>query len=77
MDLKPRQNKKGQNVCWDAPKKNAAFYVVVEKKHLVRCLLKTKRLMKRQLVKGSNLLKKHPDKCFGPSCFSGLWENRT
>ena len=20
MDLKPRQNKKGQNVCWDAPK---------------------------------------------------------
>ena len=35
MDLKPRQNKKCQKVCWDAPKMFfliAAFYALVEKK---------------------------------------------
>ena len=47
----------------------AVFYASVEKKNSVRCLLKTKWLMKRQLVKGSNLLNKHLNKCFVPSCF--------
>ena len=44
------------------------------KKNLARCLLKTKWLMKRNLVKGGNSKKRDTlfwsiNKCLGPSCF--------
>ena len=61
----------------EGPKVNSslkitAFYVMVERNNSASSLLKTKRLMKRQLVQGGNFdmnFLEHPSKCFGPPCF--------
>ena len=76
--VKPWQKKKDQKLVWMLQKcisslKIAAFYVMVERNNSASSLLKTKRLMKRQLVQGGNFdmnFLEHPSsKCFGPPCF--------
>ena len=60
--IKPWQNKKEQNDCWDDPKIDIFFKNCrhLEEKNSSHCLFKTKWLIKRtRLVKSGNFRKRH------------------